>query len=70
MGGQHSLVGRSSWVSMHGGRLSNRIGRRLNDGAVIGKYSVHSELLVALRLVAILETNKLKPLSFSFVRSR
>ena len=33
---------------------------------VMGKSSVHSELLVLLILVAILETNKLKLLSLSF----
>jgi len=37
---------------------------------VIGKSSAHVELLVPLRLVAILETNKLKLLSFSFMISK
>jgi len=38
--------------------------------AIIGKSSVYVELLVPLRLVAILETNKLKLLSFSFMISK
>ena len=37
---------------------------------VINKSTVYAELLVPIRLVAILETNKLKLLSFSFMRSR
>jgi len=38
--------------------------------SVIMKSSVYAELLVPLRLVAILEANKLKLLSFSFMISR
>jgi len=37
---------------------------------VIGKTSFHPELLVSLRRIAILETNKLKLLVFSFIRDR
>jgi len=37
---------------------------------VIGKTSVHSELLVPLRRVAILEINNLKLLVFSFMRDK
>ena len=42
----------------------------LGDDSVIGKSSSHSHFLVPLRLVAILETNKLQPLSFSFMKNR
>jgi len=38
--------------------------------SVIGKSSVYAELLVPFRQVAILETNRLKLLSLSFMRSR
>ena len=44
--------------------------RSMHWGFVIGKTSVHSKLLVPLRRVAILETNKLKSLVFSFMRDR
>jgi len=38
--------------------------------SIIRKSSVYAELLLPLRLVAILETNKLKLLSFSFMISK
>eukprot|EP00253_Pinus_taeda_P016456 PITA_16456 len=44
--------------------------RYSKEASVIRKSSVYAKLLVPLRLVATLETNKLKPLSFSFMRSR
>lgn len=40
------------------------------QGSIIRKSSVYAELLVPLRPVAILETNRLKLLSFPFTRSR
>jgi len=43
---------------------------RGNNGGVIGKTSVYAELLVPLRMIATLETNTLKLLSFSFMRNR
>ena len=50
---------------------SNQTIRSLVDSPfVIGKTGVYSELLVPLRRVAILETNKLKLLVFSFMRDR
>lgn len=43
---------------------------KIDANSVFEKSSVHSELLVPLRLVAILEENKLKLLSISFMTSR
>ena len=63
------------WWPFHVGRscelgLLTRVSSLFSYQSVIGKSSVHSELLVPLRLVAILEANKLKVLSLSFMRSR
>ena len=47
-----------------------RVGKGFNRDIVNGKFSVYAELLVPLRLVAILETKKLKLLSFFFMISK
>ena len=54
LGATRQILGMDIFRDMRNGKL-----------CVIRKSSVYAELLVPLRLVAILETNKLKPLSFS-----
>jgi len=58
------------WIIDHAIIYNREFKTRNQEVIVTGKSSVHSKLLVPLRLVAILETNKLKLLLFSFMRSR